>query len=160
MTKSRLIGGALLAAACLAPASLVAQEMPFHQRVGLWLIDTTMHGRTLSSKQCVSAESQAYEKKLSESVRQRNHCTALQITHGPDGSWSANYTCTFADGKRTTAHSTFRGDPDSKFTATFDTGKSGPNSSVFTYAGSCPAGMHGGDIAINGRVMNMMNVRH
>ena len=157
MIRSKWLGGALLATACLVPAVLLAQSLPFHQRTGLWLVQMTIQGKPSHGKQCISEESLAFQEKFSASVRKRNNCTANQITHNPDGSWSDTYTCTFGN-RRTTAHSTFRGDFNSKFTATMTPGQGDSTTSVFTYAGPCPAGMHGGDVEMNGRVMNMMTM--
>jgi hypothetical protein len=153
MTLAKTIGAGMIASAGLLPAVLVAQSLPFHQRTGLWLIEMTMQGQAHPSK-----ESIAFQQKISEDVRKRNACTPNQITHNADGSWSDTYTCTFADGKRTTTHSTFRGDFNTKFTATVTSGQSAATTSVFTYAGPCPPGMHGGDVEMHGRVMNRMSM--
>jgi hypothetical protein len=153
MTRSAKFGAGLIA--LLAPAILAAQSLPFHQKSGLWLIAMTMQGTPHASKQCVSDGSRAFEEQMSAQVRKRDNCTPNQVVHNPDGSWSDSYTCSFAGGRRTTAHSTFRGDFNTKFTATFDTGTS-VNTSTFTYAGPCPAGMRGGDVEMDGKVYNMM----
>lgn len=158
MSGSKTIGVSLIAIACLAPAILVAQTLPFHQRPGLWIIEITMQGKPHPSKECVSEESIAFQQKISEEVRKRNACTPNQFTHNADGSWSDTYTCTFADGKRTTTKSTFRGDFNTKFVATITGGPGPATTSVFTYAGACPAGMHGGDVEMDGRVMNGMTM--
>ena len=158
MTRSRTLCASLCAIASVLPAVLVAQSLPFHQRVGLWLIDMTMLGKPHPGKECISEESLAFQKRISEEVRKRNACSAAQIAHNPDGSWTESYTCTFADGKRTTTRSTFRGDFNSKFTATVAANQGAPTTSVFTYVGPCPAGMHGGDVEMDGHIANTMTM--
>jgi len=158
LAKHTILATLSLAALSLTPTLLGAQETPFHQRPGLWLVEMNMLGHAHSSKQCVSEASLAYQEKFGAGVRARNHCTANQFTHNADGSLSDTYTCTGVDGKRTVSHATYRGNPNSKFSTTLETG---PNrqvfTSVFTYAGACPAGMRGGDMMMDGHVMKMMS---
>ena len=162
MTKLPQIGVVLIAPACLLAIGwltpVLAQDLPFHQRPGLWLNSMTMMGKQHTSKECISAESLAFGEKFSAQVRKNNHCTANHMMHNADGSWSDSFACTDLTGKQTVTQATYRGDPNSKFITTMTEGNRLLTTSTFTYAGACPAGMHGGDVEMDGHTMNMMTM--
>jgi len=142
--------------ACAWPQLVAAHalELPLH-KAGLWQNDIEADGQHVSNQQCFDDASQTKLVALSHA-----HCSAHQVTHNADGSWTSTGTCEFQKGTIVTSSSTISGDFNSKLTVMTDT--TAPSAShaavTSTWLGVCKAGMTGGDVVMSdGSKINMLD---
>jgi len=161
MRASSVFGLLAASASTLAAVNAGAQGAP-HQRPGLWQTTTAMVGmaQPMTIETCVDAASEASSSVFSSNIRKRDQCTATQITHNLNGSWTAVSTCEFRPGVPTTSRTDITGDFNSKISITLRSPPTAPPKMTMTsvWLGACKPGQHGGDVMMSdGTRMNFVN---
>jgi hypothetical protein len=152
-TISALTGVAVLLASVAA-----ADSLP-HEKIGLWLQETTMSGQHISGQYCIDATTEARMSVFSSTVSHNGKCQRGPIVHEADGSWTDVSTCEFRPGVKDTTRAVISGDFNSKFTMALTSLPSGASimNMTGTWIGPCKPGMKGGDVVMsNGMKMNLL----
>jgi len=151
-----------LAGIAFVVANVAAADPLPHQKLGLWLQDTTTMGQRLTSQFCFDAATQARMSAFSSTMAHCDKCQPGPIVHGADGSWTNVNTCEFRPGVKRTTRAVISGDFNSKLTMTLTSLPGGAPimNMTSTWTGPCKPGQRGGDVILsNGMKMNMLDLK-
>jgi hypothetical protein len=148
------------AGVCLFASAASAQTPPVMKN-GLW--ETSMVQQQVGPKAtvvqiCVDDAYSRANNVLSSTVRKNNKCRASSVQRTPTG-WSSTSTCEFGGTVRT-SRVDIVGDFNSRYTMTLRSPPTAPPVTTATsvYKGPCKPGQRGGDMTINGRTFNTLDM--
>ena len=147
-----------LAMMCTAPA--FAGDLPA-RKAGLWQVDTTVAGHTVSMKQCIDAQTDQIMQARFASLPQHN-CSKHDVQKS-EGRITIDSVCSIA-GRTTTGHAVITGSFDSAYTMVMTSEVKGiptPRNITMTakWLGPCAAGQKPGDMVLpNGRTVNIIDM--
>jgi uncharacterized protein DUF3617 len=151
------------AACCLAVIGTVpafAGDLPA-RKAGLWQVDTTVIGHTVSMKQCIDAKTDQVMQSRFASLPQQN-CSKHDVQKATD-KIAIDSVCSIA-GRTTTGHIVITGSFDSAYTMVMTSEVKGiPTPRHVTMAakwlGPCAAGQKPGDMVLpNGKTVNIIDM--
>jgi uncharacterized protein DUF3617 len=152
--------GAVCCLAMLSTAPALAGDMPA-RKAGLWQVDTTVMGHTVSMKQCIDAQTDQVMQARFASLPQRN-CSKHDVQKAAD-KITIDSVCTIA-GRTTTGHIVITGSFDSAYTLVMTSEVKGvPTPRNVTmqakWLGACAADQKPGDMVMpNGKTVNIIEM--
>jgi len=161
----QLVALAALAALSVAQAADLPQRKP-----GLWemqVTNTAQPGKSPVIKQCIDARSDVeLQRRSLQPAAGKVECSKQELKRTSDG-WISDSTCKLTQTTATT-HAEMKGDLNSAYTVDSKTSfdpplngmKQAEHKVAVRWVGPCPADMKPGDMLVNGRIINVLEMQN